>query len=94
MVAILGVVSIGHADERPRLRRQETPRATDLLRAKRMADRVGSRLRPPPTHVEGWAKGGTGWGSAPASPAAREPDVVINLQPRRRRRTARDGLTP
>ncbi len=48
----------------------ETPRATDLLRAKRMADEAASRLDLHPPKRGGWARGGGGWTSrdAPAAP--------------------------
>jgi hypothetical protein len=40
----------------------ETPRATDLFRAERMAEDARKRLElPRPTSRRGWARGGTGW---------------------------------
>jgi hypothetical protein len=49
----------------------EAPRATDLLRAKRMADEAAARLQLRAPKRAGWARGGTGW-THPESPAARE----------------------
>ena len=39
----------------------DAPRATDLLRAKRMADEAGKRLQVPPHKRRGWTPGGGGW---------------------------------
>src|SRR6266581_800893 len=50
VVMILGAASLSLADERPRLRGVETPRATDLLHAKRLADRMEAPLRTPAAH--------------------------------------------
>jgi hypothetical protein len=44
----------------------EAPRATDLFRAKRMADEAAGRLRVRPPKRGGWARGG-GW-TPPAEP--------------------------
>jgi hypothetical protein len=47
----------------------ETPRATDLLRAKKMAANVARRLELPKPRGGGWVRAGT-WGQAPpAKPA-------------------------
>jgi hypothetical protein len=81
MAASFGVSLAG---ERSRLDEGETPRATDLLRAQRLAERVGSRLKTPRAPVRGWVKGGSGWDAAPAAPAARE-SVIINVRPPRGR---------
>ena len=37
------------------------PSATDLLRAKRMADEVTGRLQMRPPKRSGWVRGGGGW---------------------------------
>jgi hypothetical protein len=39
----------------------EAPRATDLFRAKRMADEAAGRLQVRPPKRGGWARGGGGW---------------------------------
>ena len=82
---ILGAAALSSADERPRLRGVETPRATDLLRAKKLAERVEGRLSTPPAHSAGWRHGGSGW-EARSDPPAPPPSVTIHIgQPRRRR---------
>jgi hypothetical protein len=54
--------------------RQEdvTPRATDLLRAKRLSEQTEQRLQLPASEAPGWLRGGTGWdddrGEAKRSP--------------------------
>jgi hypothetical protein len=59
----------------------ETPRATDLLRAKRMADEAAARLDMRPPKRGGWARGGTGWERSTAAPDRPEKDRL----PSRRR---------
>jgi hypothetical protein len=61
----------------------ETPRATDLLRAERLADEVRRRLELPPVHVEaGWRRGGQGWRrKEPTAKVATDGDVIINVKP-------------
>ena len=82
---VLGAASFSLADERPRLRGAETPRATDLLHAKRLADRMEGRLRTPTAHGTGWRHGGSGWESQ-SEPSAPPAPVTIQIrQPRRRR---------
>jgi hypothetical protein len=46
-----------------------TARATDLLRAKKMADEAAKRLevRPPGGRTSHWVHGGAGWDGGPAS---------------------------
>ncbi len=72
--------------------RGETPRATDLLRAERLADEVRRRLELPAAPVEtGWRHGGAGWRrrEVPAAALAQDGDVVINVpSPRGGRRRA------
>jgi hypothetical protein len=81
---LLGTAALAPAAERPGLRDRETPRATDLSRAQRAADKAKERLRMPRAPVHGWVRGGSGWGAAPAPPAARKGgDVVINVRPPR-----------
>ena len=61
----------------------ETPRATDLLRAKRMADEATGRLRARPPRRAEWAHGGGGW-KTEAAAADPEPKVERKLPPRKR----------
>jgi hypothetical protein len=51
----------------------ETPRATDLLRAKRLADEAAARLDVRPPKRGSWARGGGGWERSTAVPD-RPPD--------------------
>lgn len=46
----------------------EAPRATDLLRAKRMADEARKRLDPSPGRDRGWVQGGSGWARGTGKP--------------------------
>lgn len=69
----------------------ETPRATDLLRAERLADDVRRRLElPPPRATVGWRIGGEGWPrrDAPAARLAQDGDIIINVKPPARPRAA------
>src|SRR5438552_19122985 len=85
VVMILGAASLSLADERPRLRGAETPRATDLLHAKRLADPMEGRLRTPASHGAGWRHGRSGSGSQMEPPAASSPAPSLVRSPRRRR---------
>jgi len=85
LAMILAATGLATADEPPRLRGVETPRATDLLRAKRLAERMEHRLSAPVSHGKGWRHGGTGWESR-SEPSAPPAPVTIQIrQPRRRR---------
>jgi hypothetical protein len=42
-------------------RTAETPRATDLLRAERLARQLRERLELPRRRASGWQRGGGGW---------------------------------
>jgi hypothetical protein len=44
-----------------RVQEDVTPRATDLLRAKKLADETEQRLQLPAPESPGWLRGGTGW---------------------------------
>jgi len=81
------------ADDRPRLRGLETPRATDLLHAKKLAERVEKRLSTPRARGPGWRHGGTGWKSASEEPPAPPAPVTIHIGQSRRRRT-QGAMTP
>ncbi len=67
----------------------ETPRATDLLRAERLAEDVRRRLELPPVPVEGgWRRGGQGWKRREsAAKVATDGDVIINVEPPSPRRS-------
>jgi hypothetical protein len=67
----------------------ETPRATDLLRAERLAEDVRRRLELPPVRVEaGWRRGGQGWKRREAAAKlATDGDVIINVEPPSPRRS-------
>jgi len=73
--------------ERPRLDGGEAPRATDLLRAERLAEQARKRLEMPRPHSSGWKRGGTGWGDNDASATQVPRDVIIDVNsPRKPRR--------
>ena len=61
----------------------EAPRATDLFRAKRMADEATGRLRARPPRRSEWAHGGGGWKAAAPAPDP-EPKIELKLPTRRR----------
>jgi hypothetical protein len=44
-----------------RVQEDVTPRATDLLRARKLADQTEQRLHLPALDSPGWLQGGTGW---------------------------------
>src|SRR5690348_343910 len=60
VVVLAGLASSAGA-ERPTLTEREAPRATDLLRAQRLAEQAERRLRLPSAHGGGWKHGGDGW---------------------------------
>ena len=65
-----------------RLPEREAPRATDLLRARRLADQVEKRLELPRSKPSGWLPGGGGFGhgSTPGGGPDREGgDVRIEI---------------
>jgi hypothetical protein len=69
-----------------RLPERETPRATDLLQAEKLADRIEQRLRLPAKRGPGWRHGGGGW-DVRGEPAAEEsPPVRIDVRPPSRSR--------
>jgi hypothetical protein len=57
----------------------ETPRATDLLRAQRMADEARKRLTVPTGRNGGWVKGGGGW-----TRGTGKPEETLPIRPRDR----------
>jgi hypothetical protein len=73
LVATLAVLVVASRGAREDL----TPRATDLLRAKKLAERTEERLQLPTPASPGWLRGGTGWdddrGGAKRSPNRTRP---------------------
>jgi hypothetical protein len=84
---LLAVVSPAGAGERPAIRERDAPRATDLLRAKRLAEGAARRLRLPPAHRSGWRHGGDGWTAR--RPAMRSEETVPEAPRAEGRRDAR-----
>jgi hypothetical protein len=86
MLAIAGSLWVSRASALTDAPRNETPRATDLLRAERLAEEVRRRLELPPARVEaGWRRGGQGWRrKEPVAKVATDGDVIINVKPPRR----------
>ena len=68
-----------------RLPERETPRATDLLQAEKMADRVQKRLELPTKRGPGWRHGGSGW-DARGEAADSSPPIRIDVRPPARSR--------
>jgi hypothetical protein len=64
-----------------RLPEREMPRATDLLQAEKMADRVEQRLKLPAKRGPGWRHGGSGWDVRGESAADEPPPVRIEVRP-------------
>ncbi len=85
VVMVMSLCGLAGAVERPRLRGNEAPRATDLLRAETLAGQAAQRLRMPPHEGPGWKHGGTGWDEPSARPPAESSPVTIRLTPPRRR---------
>ena len=63
--------------------RGETPRATDLLRAERLAEEVRRRLEMPAVkEISRWKRGGEGWRAREGGAAlATDGDTIINVRP-------------
>ena len=71
-----------------RLPERETPRATDLLQAEKMADRVEQRLKLPVKRGPGWLRGGSGW-DARGEAVESSPPIRIEVRPPAGSRTTR-----
>jgi hypothetical protein len=83
LMILLGGATLSPAEERPVLRERGTPRATDLLRASKLAKSAERRLETPHTHSGSWLKGGGGF--ATSSDSVHESNsVTINVRPPRR----------
>ena len=63
--------------------RGETPRATDLLRAERLAEEVRRRLEMPAVkEISRWKRGGEGWQPRQGGAAlSTDGDTIINVRP-------------
>jgi hypothetical protein len=72
--------------ERPRLDGREAPRATDLLRAERLAEQARKRLEMPRPHGGGWKRGGAGWGDDAGPEGHDRRDVIIDVNPPHKQR--------
>jgi hypothetical protein len=68
-----------------RLPERETPRATDLLQAEKMADRFQKRLELPAKRGPGWQRGGSGWDTR-GEAAESSPPIRIDVRPPARSR--------
>ena len=85
LVAVLvGVAPVSTRAERPMLRGSEAPRATDLLRAEKLAEQAEKRLRLPAPRSAKWKKGGGGWDAPGERAAEGQEHVIINVRPPRR----------
>jgi hypothetical protein len=91
MVMISGLTAISRGDERPVLRDREAPRATDLLRAQKLAEQAEKRLRIPARHSSGWKHGGSGWNTPESAHEKENVPVIIDMRPSRPARTVRGG---
>jgi hypothetical protein len=88
VMVIVGGMGIGSASAALGKPAPETPRATDLLRAQRLADDVEERRRlPPAQRGSRWRRGGEGgWGSREGSASPRGGNTIIKVAPSRRGR--------
>ena len=88
LAIVLTLAPLARAGTSVALTDHESPRATDLLRAKQLAERTQSRLRVPHVPSRGWVHGGEGW-QTPAKPPERDPRVIVNVGPTRQRKASR-----
>ena len=63
----------------------EAPRATDLLRAEKLAEQARKRLATPARRHPGWQRGGSGWNEPGSVTPETHESVTINVNPSRRR---------
>jgi hypothetical protein len=90
LVSALVTVSAALARaEQPRLGGREAPRATDLLRAEKLAEQAQRRLRAPARRGPGWRHGGSGWNDVGHGGSEPSESVIINVNPPRRRAAPR-----
>jgi hypothetical protein len=85
---VIGIACVSSAGERPQLRGAETPRATDLLRAERLAEKADEWRRLPARKFPGWLKGGAGW-TGTRGPSRETPRVTVRVAPPRRPRESK-----
>ena len=84
MLLILATTGLALAADLLRSRTGETARATDLLRAERMAEEAQRRLALPRRKTARWLRGGTDWtGHAAREPADGSPPIILNVRPPR-----------
>jgi hypothetical protein len=88
MAVIVSVVAGSALAERPTLRGNEAPRATDLLRAQKLADQAKERLKLPAKKGGGWARGGSGWGEETKMPERGPVNIHIHSGGSRKSRPA------
>jgi hypothetical protein len=89
LLCVLATAGVATAESPAALGSRETARATDLLRAQKLADEAARRLRLPAARTRtAWAHGGDGWTRRDPPEATRDPGVTIRLAPERRRRRA------
>jgi hypothetical protein len=85
---VMVVLTLGAAParaERPTLRGAEAPRATDLLRAEKLAEQARKRLETPARRGAKWKHGGSGWNDADGVTSDPRESITINVRPSRRR---------
>jgi len=83
IVMAVTLAGVARAGDRPVLRGSEAPRATDLLRAEKLADQAEKRRKLPSRRGPGWKKGGTGWNDSGAARAEASERVIVNVGPRK-----------
>jgi len=86
MLLMFAMTAISLADERPTLRGREAPRATDLLRAEKLAGQTQKRLKETPRRGPGWKHGGSGWNDRSVERPDVSDPVIVELRPMRRPR--------
>ena len=82
---IVAMAGAAHAGERPALRGSEAPRATDLLRAEKLAEQAEKRRALPARRGPGWKRGGSGFDDRGEPRADAPKSVVVNVRPSKSR---------
>jgi hypothetical protein len=86
-LAVVGGVALLLGDSSGARAPGETPRATDLLRAEKLATETEKRLQLPARRPPGWRRGGSGWDEPGRARAADRRDAVtIQVRPARGRK--------
>jgi hypothetical protein len=83
MAAIVVMARVAAGGGRPVLGGSEAPRATDLLRAQKLAEQAEKRRTLPARRGPGWRRGGSGWDDGGRARAETSESVVINVGPRK-----------